>query len=252
MKRRELLIKSGLAMSVGLIPEVTLAKQTIYKSDKKLKILVTGAHPDDPEMGCGGVIARYVAEGHEVKLLYLTRGERGIKGKSIEETANIRTKEALEASSILKTKPLFFGQIDGDALVTVGWREKMIEVLKTESPDIIFTHWPIDTHPDHQVCSLLVYDAWLNTNKKTAFYYFEVMTGVQSQNFHPTDFVDITPVIETKWQSSFIHKSQKIEDIYANSHGNMEIFRGMEYNCKYAEAFVQHQQSPPGYLPESV
>ena len=38
----------------------------------KLKVLVTGAHPDDPESGCGGTIARYTDSGHTVTALYLT------------------------------------------------------------------------------------------------------------------------------------------------------------------------------------
>ena len=249
MDRRKILKISGAALSASLLPGSSIAKSPNSQSDKKLKILVTGAHPDDPETGCGGIIARYAAEGHDVKLLYLTRGEAGIKGVAHEEAAKIRTSEANEANAILKTKPIFFGQIDGDTLITKEWRKKMIDILETETPDIIFTQWPIDTHPDHQICSILVYDAWLRTGGKNALYYYEVMTGVQSQNFHPTDYVDITPVIETKWKACFIHKSQKIEDMYADSHGNMEIFRGMEYGCKYAEGFIHHQQSPVGYLP---
>ncbi|HEX6908343.1 MAG TPA: PIG-L family deacetylase, partial [Terriglobales bacterium] len=46
----------------------------------RLKIVVAGAHPDDPESGCGGTIALYTDLGHEVTILYLTRGEAGIKG----------------------------------------------------------------------------------------------------------------------------------------------------------------------------
>jgi hypothetical protein len=49
---------------------------------QKLKILVAGGHPGDPEYGCGGTIARYSEAGNEVVLLYLNRGEGGIQGKS--------------------------------------------------------------------------------------------------------------------------------------------------------------------------
>ena len=42
---------------------------------RKLKVIVTGGHPGDPEYGCGGTIARYTDLGHEVALLYLNRGE---------------------------------------------------------------------------------------------------------------------------------------------------------------------------------
>src|ERR1039457_4042023 len=41
----------------------------------KLKVVVTGGHPGDPEYGCGGTIARYTELDHKVVLLYLNRGE---------------------------------------------------------------------------------------------------------------------------------------------------------------------------------
>ena len=251
LDRRNMLKIGTAAIASTLVPDSVSAEPTKLKADKKLKILVTGAHPDDPETGCGGVIARYVAEGHEVKLVYLTGGEAGIEGLTHDEAAKVRLSEVEKANNTLKTKHLFVGQIDGSTEISTTWYEKMINVLKSESPDIIFTQWPIDTHRDHRICSMLVYDAWLRTGKKSALYYYEVMTGSQSQNFHPSDYVDITPVIQTKWKACFLHKSQKIEETYAQHHGKMEIFRGMENNSKYAEGFIRHQQSAVGYLPKS-
>src|SRR5665647_354930 len=43
--------------------------------EKKLNILCIGAHPGDPEFGCGGTMAKYRDVGHSVTFLYLTRGE---------------------------------------------------------------------------------------------------------------------------------------------------------------------------------
>src|SRR5580698_322445 len=43
--------------------------------EKKLRIVCVGAHPGDPEFGCGGTMAKYIAAGHQVTCLYLTRGE---------------------------------------------------------------------------------------------------------------------------------------------------------------------------------
>lgn len=60
----------------------------------RLKVLVVGGHPDDPESGCGGTIARYAEAGHAVTVLYLTRGEAGIDGKSHDEAARIRSRSA--------------------------------------------------------------------------------------------------------------------------------------------------------------
>src|SRR5438445_10449264 len=80
---------------------------------RKLSVVCVGGHPDDPESGCGGTLARYSESGHRVTIVYLTRGERGIPGKSLDEAAAIRTAEAREACRILGSKPIFAGQIDG-------------------------------------------------------------------------------------------------------------------------------------------
>ncbi len=68
----------------------------------KQKILVVGAHPDDPETMCGGTMALYSSKGNIVVSAYLTRGEAGIENKSFEESAKIRTDEANKACDMLK------------------------------------------------------------------------------------------------------------------------------------------------------
>jgi len=70
---------------------------------------VAGAHPDDPETGAGGTMALYSKHGHQVVSLYLTRGETGIPGKSPNETAAIRTKEAEEVNYLSLIGILWFG-----------------------------------------------------------------------------------------------------------------------------------------------
>ncbi len=214
----------------------------------KLKVVVGGAHPDDPETGCGGTIACYSDLGHEVVILYLTRGERGIKGKSYAEAAAIRTAEAQKACEILKARPVFAGQINGNTEVNYARYDEYRRILEAERPDVVFTHWPIDTHEDHRANSLLVYDAWLRMGKKFALYYFEVMTGAQTSQFAPTHYVDITQTEARKRAACFTHASQGPAEFYAY-HDEMNRFRGMESGCKYAEAFVRHVQSPDVPLP---
>jgi LmbE family N-acetylglucosaminyl deacetylase len=208
---------------------------------RRLKLIVVGGHPDDPESGCGGTMARYADLGHEVVALYLTRGEAGIAGKSHQEAASIRTAECLEACKILKARPIFAGQIDGAAEVTNARYDDMRKILEAEKPDVVFTHWPVDTHRDHRAASFLVYDAWLHLRKVFALFYFEVMSGSQTQHFWPTDYVDITSTEQRKRDACFAHKSQDPAGFY-EYHDRMNRFRGMESGHKYAEAFVRHVQ----------
>ncbi|MDP5139792.1 MAG: PIG-L family deacetylase [Spirosomaceae bacterium] len=97
--------------SMAVLPIIGNVKSTNNAADK-LKIMVTGAHPDDPETGCGGAIAKWTKAGHEVVVVYLTRGEAGIDGTAAKEAAEIRTKEAIAACKLLNARPVFLGQID--------------------------------------------------------------------------------------------------------------------------------------------
>ena len=216
----------------------------------RMKVLVTGGHPDDPESGCGGTIARYVEAGHDVAILYLTRGETGIRGKTKEQAAAIRTAEAEQACKILGARPLFAGQINGSTEVSASRYAEYRKIVAAEAPDVIFTQWPIDTHADHRACSLLTYDAWLAGGRKAALYYYEVDLGAQTQVFAPTDYVDVTAVEGKKRDACFAHVSQNPErDFWTNFHAPMLRFRGMEAGHAAAEAFVHHLQSPRGRLP---
>ncbi len=213
-----------------------------------LRVVAAGAHPDDPETGCGGTIARFSDLGHEVVILYLTRGERGIKGKTYDEAGRIRTAEAQKACEILKARPAFAGQVNGKVEVNYTRYDEYLKALESTQPDVVFTHWPIDTHEDHRATSLLVYDAWLHMERKFALYYFEVMTGMQTSQFLPTHYVDITATEARKRAACFAHASQNPDEFYA-VHDQMNRCRGMEIRVKFAEAFIHHAQSPEIALP---
>ncbi len=243
--RREAL--AGLAagaVAVGLpLVEVGAAEAP----SRKLKVIVAGAHPDDPESAAGGAIARYTDLGHEVVCLYLTRGEAGMRGKTHKEAATIRTAEAEKACQILKARPLFAGQVDGSTEVNPARYDEFFKLLSAEKPDIVFTHWPVDTHRDHRATSILVYDAWLKMGKKFALFYFEVDAGAQTQLFRPTHYVDISATEERKRQACYAHTDAP--QFYPRYHDLMNRFRGLECGCKYAEAFVHHHRGPTGVLP---
>jgi LmbE family N-acetylglucosaminyl deacetylase len=204
-------------------------------------MVVVGAHPDDPESGCGGTMALYAEAGWEVVALYLTRGEAGISGRSHQEAAEIRTAEAQKACEILGARAVFAGQIDGAAEVTNETYEKFLQILEAEKPAIVLTHWPVDSHRDHRAASLLTYDAWLRLKRGFTLYYYEVETGEQSQQYCPTDYVDITRTEAKKHAATFAHASQHPDEFY-KLHDLMNRFRGMEFGCRYAEAFMRHPQ----------
>jgi len=242
MKSRRKALKEIGAITLGtsLLPSMAFSS---HSENIRGKVVITGAHPDDPETGCGGTVLSLREQGYDIVLYYLTRGEAGINGKTHQEASYTRVKEAENACHILGAKARFFGQIDGETIVNNEWYKNVFMAIMREDPDLIITHWPIDAHKDHRACSILTYNAWLRVDRKPAFYYYEVMSGEQTQNFHPTDYSDITSFAETKRKACDMHESQYVNDWYDNTHGKMELFRGIEKGCERAEAFVRHSQS---------
>ena len=234
---RRTFFKKVSAAGLAIAPLSVLASTTV-RDQAALKILCIGGHPDDPESGCGGTLAKLSAAGHDVTIVYLTRGEAGIDGKSHTEAAAIRSKEAEAACKVLSSKSHFLGQVDGNTTVSNEWIDKMTSFVEGVKPDIVFTHWPIDSHKDHQAASMLTTQAWMRGGKKFDLYYFEVLSGIQTVGFHPTDYVDITSTRETKRKAVYCHASQNPAGIYSEGHELMEKFRGLEAGYAAAEAFI--------------
>ena len=227
------------AATLGLLTLPSLLNANPDHADVNKKIVCVGGHPDDPESGCGGTLAKLVNSGHEVTIIYLTTGEAGIPGTSHDEAARIRKQESINACKVLNAKPVFAGQIDGDTVVSNTTLKHLQDLFENEKPDLVFTHWPIDSHKDHQCASLLTIQTWMRSNHKFPLYFFEVCAGEQTMGFHPTDFVDITDTQEQKRKSVYCHTSQDPPGIYACGHASMEDFRGRELGVKAAEGFVR-------------
>ena len=150
------------AVVAGESPALATLPQADPPADagRKLKLIVTGGHPGDPEYGCGGTIARYTDLGHEAVLLYLNKGEWPPRNAGLSRVA-----EAKKACEILKARPLYADQFNSQAVVDAAHYEAFRKILEAERPDVVFTHWPIDNHADHRAISMLVYDAWLKMKK---------------------------------------------------------------------------------------
>ena len=224
---------------LGGIP-LASAAQDMVASNKKKKIMVIGAHPDDPETCAGGTMCLLKQAGHEVVSVYLTHGEAGIEGKSHAEAARVRLKESEDACRVMDVRHMFMNQVDGNTEVNLARYKEMRELLEQERPDVVITHWPIDAHRDHAACGMLVLDAWRRVGRTFELYYMEAMSGTQSQMFRPTHWVNIEKVVELKHKACLCHVSQNMQPLLDDWHIPMERFRGLECRCQYAEAFAHH------------
>jgi len=229
-------------------PVLAAAMDAQPAKSRKLKVVVTGGHPGDPEYACGGTVARYTELGHEVTLLYLNKGEGGCGQRSAQECSATRVAEAQRACEILKARPVFAGQIDGHAVVDPTTYEQFQKLLDAEKPDVVFTQWPIDAHPDHRAISMLTYNAWLHMAAKPVLYYYEVSDGEDTQMFAPTEYVDISMTESRKREACYAHASQAPGHFYPLQR-QIALFRGIQSGYSQAEAYIRYVKSPRGLLP---
>jgi N-acetylglucosamine malate deacetylase 1 len=201
---------------------------------KKLRVVVFGGHPDDPESGAGGLVATLTRQGHEVILAYGTafRGDRKFFGRP---EADVRREEATDACKVLGATPRFFPYAHEKMVADEPTLKAVSAWLDEVRPDIVVTHWPLDTHSNHHVVSSLV---WQSYQRKGGWnlYFFEVMTDQQTIAFRPELYLDIGPVREVKRRALDEHKSQEPEMIW-KVHEQMHRRRGTECGMEFAEAY---------------
>ncbi len=119
-------------------------------------LLAFGAHPDDIEFGCGGVIAAETIGGGSARLVLCSRGEASSNGTPAE-----RTREAQRAAEILEAS-LEFLELDGDARLErkVAHAIRLAEVIRRVRPAVVLAPSVVENqHPDHARLGRLVRDA---------------------------------------------------------------------------------------------
>ncbi len=208
---------------------------------RRLRVVVFGGHPDDPESGAGGLVAILTRQGHEVILAYGTafRGDRRFFDRP---EAEVRREEASAACKVLGATPKFFPYAHERLVADEPTLKAVSAWLDEVKPDVVVTHWPLDTHPNHHVVSSLV---WRRYQRKGGWnlYFFEVMTDQQTIAFRPELYLDIGPVREVKRRALDEHRSQEPEEIW-EAHEKMHRRRGAECGVEFAEAYSLVEAKP--------
>ncbi|HEV8051242.1 MAG TPA: PIG-L family deacetylase [Parachlamydiaceae bacterium] len=115
-------------------------------------ILAFGAHPDDVEFGCGGILAKAASEGKSIVIVDLTLGQKGTNG-----SPELRKAEGEAAASSIGAKRFYLDFNDCEVFDTYEGRLKLVKVIREHKPRLILAPvWSGErNHPDHLACGLM-------------------------------------------------------------------------------------------------
>lgn len=212
------------------------------------KILVVVAHPDDEILGVGGTILKHVSSGDEVSILILGEGET-----SRGNIADIHKREAQakKAAEMLGVRDLVLDKLPDQRFDTLPFLE-IVQKIEKEivriKPNVIYTHNAYDLNLDHRIIfqAALTASRPAKNNPLKTILSFETLSSTewqikdQTSVFLPTEYHDITDVIEKKIEIFKIYRDEVREYPHPRSEEGIRIlakYRGMESAYPYAEAF---------------
>lgn len=187
------------------------------------RVLVVGAHPDDPDFFCAGTAARWSEAGTAVWYLVVTLGQKGVPpGADPVRFGRTRVAEQEAAARILGVEGVtFLEHVDGEVFDTLELRGQITEVIRRFRPQLIVTHDPLTRlyrqHPDHRAVGFAALHAAFPASRLATFFPDHMESNLLPHSVEgallfgserPDTFVDIAPVFERKIAALEAHVSQ--------------------------------------------
>ncbi len=181
------------------------------------RLLAVVAHPDDADYLAAGTLARAKADGAEIGICVLCKGDKGQPDPPIANLGTVRKREMAAAAKLLGARLLWAGCGDGELVDDPDHRKKLIELYRRFRPTLVLAHSPEDYHADHRAASALAEAAsWFSTSgghkTKTAAMATQPavwwMDTVNMSGFRPEFYIDVSDHVEIKRRMLACHKSQ--------------------------------------------
>ena len=191
------------------------------------KFLIITAHPDDLETGCGGLVAKVIANGGSVTNLIMVKPSAEQNPNRDQQTVSAelyKSKQTLGYETIVYDTPL---HDNGRPNLTLDNNLVTFVESCVKDHDVLITHWREDYHQDHRIC----YEVGRSVARKTFKSFWcmdEPPYNLHYSNFHCNQYVDITDYVETK---------RKALESYASYFSSHDIEHIINYN-KYRGQFL--------------
>ena len=195
------------------------------------RVLAVYAHPDDPEISCGGTLARWAAAGSAVAVLITTRGEKGTSDPDadLDALAALRREETRAAASVLGVAEVHhLDHGDGDLDDTHDLRGEIVRLVRAFRPEVVLCPDPTAVffgtsyynNRDHRVTGFATLDAvapaaanphYFPEHRAAGLGVHQVRRVFLSGTLEPDTWVDIGDTLEQKIDALFCHASQLTE-----------------------------------------
>ena len=219
------------------------------------RALAVYAHPDDPDVACGGTLALWAASGSEVHVCLCCDGDKGSSDRSVvpEELVRSRRREVEAAGLVLGvTVHHWLGYPDGEVEDSAELRGRLVALVREVMPDAVVAPDPTAVffgpgyvnHRDHRQVGWAVLDA-VSPAAASPHYFpgrgdpFQVPVLYLSGTLEPDTWVDITASLDVKAAALACHTSQLGE----GGEWLLDVVRqraeeaGQMAGVRYAEAF---------------
>lgn len=217
-----------------------------------MKVLIVAPHPDDEVLGCGGIMAKYISEGHDVYVAVMTNASTGAPELFSSEVVMSIREEALKAHQILGVKDTFFFDFPAPRLETSPSYQISIQLnqlIQKLSIDTLYLPHRGDMHKDHGVVfyAALVAARPINNCTVRNIYTYETMSETEwaapfgSEVFIPNIYEDVTEFFHLKIEAMKCFQSQLKAYPHSRSLESLEslaIVRGVTVGVPKAEAFA--------------
>ena len=200
----------------------TFAQSDINKNERKINVIVIGAHPDDADGSTGGTAIKFAELGHNVLFVSLTNGDAGHQSLGGGALAKRRRAEAEEAGKRFGVKYVVLENHDGELLPTLELRKDVIRLIRQWDADIVIGPRPNDYHPDHRSTATVIQDAAYMVIvpnvvsdtpplKKNPLFLYVQDRFLKPYPFEPDIAIDISDVFDKKIYAMAAHESQYFE-----------------------------------------
>ena len=196
--------------------------------EKGGRVLAFGAHPDDLEVGAGGLLARLSAQGAEVTLAIV----------SIPNHTEQRKAEALAAAEVIDADLIVLNEERPCRVEDIPMHElvrRMDMIVGDVRPDLVVTHSANDLHWDHGLVNRATVSALRRTPCDLLAYMSSPEMNAQARSVGNC-FADITGYVDTKVAAIACHKSQ-LPKLDLESSRDLARAMGRISGHEYAEVF---------------